>query len=231
MRGLGYPVLVCLMVVASGEAAAQNLLNNPSFDVDTSGWSASGPGFTRDTSLDAGPNPPFAAAKLINSTNVPFGTLFASQCVPVTGGASYSAYVSVYIFGRPTESGYATISANYYSGAGCSGPSVGGVQAPFVQSSGTTDAFVLTSVTGSAPPTAGSAQVMLFVNKTLATGIFEVDFDLAYFGPPLAPTPTPTPTSGPGSGPSLIPTADDGGLLLMALILAAAGFFFIVRVR
>jgi hypothetical protein len=212
----GYVFALLLVLVTAGTAAAQNLLVNPNFDSDVSGWSFTTPGtFTWDSTLDADSNPSSGSGRLENGSTVAFGTSFAAQCVAVTGGSNYDLMVQIRIPSGQTDSGYAMINVNFYNAASCGGSNVGGASSPQVLST-TTDTWVLSQVLNQAAPgTAVSAQVSLWTNKTEATGSLVVNFDNAAFGltGTLAPTPTPTPTLTPSptatatATPTTTPTA------------------------
>ena len=196
MKRKAYALALFLVLATAGTAAAQNLLVNPNFNSDVSGWSFTTPGtFTWDSSLDADSNPSSGSGRLDNTSPAAFGTSFAAQCVAVTGGSSYDFSAQIRIPSGQTDTGYAAVVANFYNAASCGGSNVGGTSTPQVLST-TTNTWVLSQVLAfAAPGTAVSAQVSLWVNKTEDTGSLVVNFDNAFFGLAGSPTPTATTTA------------------------------------
>ncbi len=244
-------LLVSVLAAVGGTAAAQNLLVNPNFDANVTGWSFTTPGtFTWDSSLDADSNPLSGSGRLDNTSPVAAGSSFAAQCVAVTGGSNYDFLAKIRIPSGQSQTGYANVVVNFYNAASCSGSNVGGTASPSVLST-TSDTWVQSQVLAfAAPGTAVSAQVNLWVNKAEANGSLVVNFDSAAFGPTgsIGPTPTPTPTATPTATPTVTPTASPtstatptaaavpvpatsrGGLLVLFALLAIAGFL-ILRTR
>ena len=93
------PAALLFAVTSSFTAAAQNLLTNPSFDSDGAGWTEGGwvDAVFRD---DVGS--PFAGGSGPGALEIFFfyrggGSNGVYQEVPVTGGETYSAALSVYM--------------------------------------------------------------------------------------------------------------------------------------
>jgi hypothetical protein len=121
-------MLICVVCCAAGPTAAQNLLQNPGFDHDLSGWDHML--YVSHVSDDGWPAP---GAMRISSDFC--CTQSASQCVPVVAGARYE-------FGAAFKRGPVVpgqvgdgigIDVFWHASADCSGPTLsGGTLAPEV---------------------------------------------------------------------------------------------------
>jgi len=176
MRRTSVVLLAALLltVLFSPSASGQNLLVNPDFDTDLSGWS--GPGVW--DSPDAFGSPSSGSATWIN-TFVSGGALYVMQCVELTPwveGYDLAGYGFV-PSGQP-GSGYTFLSVAFFSDAGCNTYLTGGSTA----GSSVLDSWTLLERTGWTPIGAASAQIAAGNQKT-APGDFQVWGDAIFFGP------------------------------------------------
>jgi hypothetical protein len=115
-----WPLLAAasLLVPRPLVAGVANILANPTFDMNVAGWAPSGPGtsvtFTTDFADTAHP----AGSALVVST-YPSSLAYIVQCVPITGGATYT--FSGHVLPRPGFQGFADVGVQFYTGASCSG--------------------------------------------------------------------------------------------------------------
>lgn len=180
-------LLLVVLILSSSTVLAQNLITNPDFTVDTSGWNFTTPGtFTRNGSLDADSSPMSGSGELANTSPLAFGSSFAGQCVSgITAGSNYDwgAMMRFDSANTQTASGRANVVVNFYDAALCGGSNVGGgTTADF--SSTNTDVWSQMEVLGFTAPTGSvTAWVSLFTVKTEDTGIMTVNFDNVVFGP------------------------------------------------
>lgn len=178
--------LIIIAFVAT-PGLAQNLLTNGDFAVDVLGWGFTTPGtFSFNGALDADSNPASGSGQLANTSPVPFGTSFASQCINgMFGGNSYDfgARIRFDSGNLQTATGRANIVVNFFDGPNCSGNNLGGSTTANVLSS-VTDVWTQAEVLGFvAPAGAVSVQVSLFTNKVEDTGTITINFDNVVFGP------------------------------------------------
>jgi hypothetical protein len=156
--------------------SAQNLLQNPNFDLDTSGWSVSGSGTA--TWINSGS--PTGGAIYLSATNTgPNVTAF--QCVAISapavidvGGRSYTA--SSFGNGSTTE-----MTVKFFSGTGCSGT----VLATIPVDTGTFDPpdnwFNRRVLTQSLP--AGTQSARVEISAGGGDGQMLIYYDTMVFGP------------------------------------------------
>jgi hypothetical protein len=108
------------------QPSAGNLIKNPGFDTDLSGWTID-PGATATwTSGDSG-NCPFSGAALVSQSDIPSRIW---QCVPISPSATYNFGVTIH-----TGTGfYAHCQVEVFGGSGCT-EGAGGVRiaADFIQ--------------------------------------------------------------------------------------------------
>ena len=107
-------VNVLVLLMFCGTLEAQNLLENPRFDDDLSGWTLSGAVLPVWDSFDAAASPTSGSAFITNaeedaSTHVDV----LSQCI-VTGANRYEWSVQVYIPGGQEQSGSVVLNYTFY---------------------------------------------------------------------------------------------------------------------
>ena len=173
------PLLPTLALALAAPAGA-NVLVNPGFDGDLSGWTVSLSGAAWD---------PLDVASSASSGSVVIAGAFgvASQCVPITG-TSYEAEASAFIPSTqpPSSFGLANVAVWFFGREGCAG-------IPFnllmgVQSQPAPDTWGLLSTGGDVPTGAQSALLRLQLQNVV--GDFAVHFDdasLAFVPAPGAP--------------------------------------------
>jgi len=164
---------LALMFVFTDGASSQNLLVNPDFNTDLSGWS--GPGLWDVP--DAFGSPSSGSATWINTFGAG-GAVYVTQCVelnPWIEGYDLAGYGLV-PSGQP-GSGYTYLSVAFFSDAGCSTYITGFSTAH----SSELDAWTLLSLTGWTPNGAASAQIAAANQKT-APGDVQVWGDAIFFG-------------------------------------------------
>jgi hypothetical protein len=168
-------MLVCLSM--AGSARANNLLVNPNFDVDSSGWAHGVAGVTHIA--DAGWPAP-GALRFENSTCC---TRAASQCVAVSGGASHEFGAA--LRQGPVAPGQAGdgigLDVFWYDNADCSHPALPGGEelAPIVDNAWE----VHMHVDAIAPETARSALVRIRQYNFAGLADFVSYADSAFFQP------------------------------------------------
>jgi hypothetical protein len=215
---LGLTALACLGMAQ--HAAAVNVLANPTFATDLSGWTvANSAGFgttTFDGALDANSNPASGSAETVAQfTGAGETGVFLQQCYETpTPGATYSYSGSVFIPGNQPTSGSGIVLVSFFNQPGCS--------AGFLSSSNqlTSTVGAWTLLTGSvvAPPGTQSIWFTFQTSKTQAGGNFQVNYDNAELDGP-----SPTTVS--------VPTLSFHGTLLLAALLCAAAAVYARRRR
>ena len=180
-------LLLVFLIFNSSTVLAQNLITNPDFAANTSGWNFTTPGtFTRNGSLDADSNPASGSGELANTSSVAFGTSFAAQCVSgIVAGNNYDwgAMVRFDSTNTQTASGRANVVVSFFNAAICGGSNVGGSTTANFPSTNT-DVWTQMEILGfTAPANSVSAQVGLWTVKTEDTGTMTVNFDNVAFGP------------------------------------------------
>lgn len=174
-------------------------LTNSTFDSGISGWSprAESDGGTPsaavswDAAYDAGNCGTSGAIRVQNdaiSGEDVRGAVnaIAYECVAITGTRTYGISVDIFIPPGQERDGIAFASATWFPEDGCTGIPQGNIATPTF---GHTDGWELAYFDGSAAPrTAVSAEVRLYVTKTIPgegqpdDGVFEAYFDNAVFG-------------------------------------------------
>jgi hypothetical protein len=180
-RGTVVVALLALSVAsAPGAAASTNLLTNPEFDTNTSGWQ--GPWIP----TDASGNPHSGAVRIVGSPG--FGT-YVSQCAPAAAGASYVAGGSAWIDSGLGAGDFAEVSLGFYASTDCTGSTLAFGGPALTSTTGSWTALALTAV---APALARSARVFLALNNSAASpGDLVVLFDHAFLREgACAPSPT-----------------------------------------
>jgi hypothetical protein len=197
-------------------AAAQNLIPDPTFSSGVSGWTVRAPDTTTAVSWNEGPGadgaPGFAR---LGGFQGP-GAAFATICLPVEAGTSYSwgGFLR-----RPMLSTTA-FSLSFFAGSACSGQFLLQVFGPTVVRDANPDAWYLRSGQDIVAPPLSVSVAFEVELLTIAGPSFSVDFDNVYFGRQ-------------GTGPPTefvsVPTLSGSAFLLLAAALAAAGAWHLTR--
>jgi hypothetical protein len=143
-------MLICVVCCASVPTQAQNLLQNPGFDHDLSGWDHML--YVSHVSDDGWPAP--GAMRLSSSFCC---TQEASQCIPVVGGARYE-FGAAFKLGpvAPGQAGDGIgIDIFWHTSADCSGPTLPGAMTLAPDVSTSWDFHLVPDLP--APATAGTA--------------------------------------------------------------------------
>ena len=109
-------VTILMVTIAASPAVAQNLVVNPNFDIDTSGWV--GPGVWDMLDVDGSPTSG-SATHVINSIGSA-GFAFELQCVildPMIVGYDFSVWT--YVASGQTATGYARVDLVWYTDTLC----------------------------------------------------------------------------------------------------------------
>lgn len=146
-------ITAALLVAATTQVAAQNLVVNPEFDTDFSGWYTSGSTWSAED-WQASPS----SGSVTNTNYYPHSTyLVAEQCIELTGPLATTYQLSAQIYlpsGQPTT-GYGRLSWGWFASPACTGW-VGGATARDVTAAGTWQAR---SVVSAPPPSAVSTRI------------------------------------------------------------------------
>jgi hypothetical protein len=159
----------------------ETLVKNPGFDTDISSWNADfgvneawlqsdGQGNSRSGSLDVA---------FVNTTGSPNSIVAgSSQCVQISGGASYLLAVQLQILNGGVSNGGAMLDFWSYASTDCSG-SIGDVfQGPLVPQAAT---WTTTMVSHQIPAAMHSVAVRLLALKPGNTQLLQVTFDNVLF--------------------------------------------------
>lgn len=151
--------LLCgaVLLAAAAPASAQNLLTNPDFDTDLTGWQDLSAAATHDNTVGAASGPGSALwSETIVGDSEGADLIVVSQCVSgVIPGATYQFGGTIAINDAPAG-GSALLAAQFFADGACSGLALEGVLAAPVTDVGP---FESTSGTIVAPPAAGSVIV------------------------------------------------------------------------
>lgn len=166
--------LSLLAVLLPTGAAAQNLVVNPDFDADLSGWTGNGVW----SSLDLVGSPSSGSAAWNNLNAGTSGGLYITQCIEISGvfeGYYFGSWA--YIPSGQAGTGVAGLSLTFYSDAGCTDylEGYGGSQTADL------DAWRHLSLEGWVPTGAGSATIGM-LNQKYGVGDFQTHHDSIHFG-------------------------------------------------
>jgi hypothetical protein len=197
-------------------AAAQNLIPDPTFSAGVSGWTIRPPATSTRLDWNEGAGADGAPGFARLSGFLGPGATFATICLPVEAGTTYSwgGFLR-----RPMLSS-TLFTLSFYAGPSCGDPFLLQVFGPPVVSNANPYIWYLRSGQDiAAPPLAVS--VAFEVDVIAAAGPpITVDFDNVYFGPQ-------------GTGPPVeavsVPTLSSSVFLLLAAALAAAGVWHLTR--
>ena len=215
MAALG-GLLALFLGLAASPLRAGNLVSNPGFDTDASGWTLTDAAWdgTRDAagSASSGSVRSFVTFRV----NACFDVL--TQCVTgLQGGTRYDFGGKILIPTSPnqTTGGQGTIGVQWYSGGCGSGP-LGESFGPLVDSTADADVWTASNSAGIAAPAGATSAFLIGRSCVLGQGNVEMFFDDML----LEPSPAFTPT---------VPTLDLPGLALFGLLLASRGLLALRR--
>jgi hypothetical protein len=160
-------------------AAAQNLLANPGFDQNLSGW-FTGNFDPQRSSLDANGSAHSGSAQANVAGGTPFGGTALHQCVPITAGTTYDFSFKVRM---ADPVGRLVGILQFFPNAGCNGASLSGNS--FTSQIGKPNSWHTVHFALTAPAGAVRASVQLSATNDL--GPQTILYDDVYFGP-AAPT-------------------------------------------
>ncbi len=240
---------LCLLLATAAPASAQNLIVNPDFASDLSGWTVPllplgwGVGWIGGGGAD-GPG----SVRISVNADVGANNVVLTQCVDVAPSSSYDFGAHVFLVGGLDRIPIGQLSVAWYTSAGCVNV-VGGALSSTTDT--TVDAWQSVSAAGQMSSAGAVSAMVSLIFQTPGSGtatLFYDDVYLAESGAAATPTPTPartpvaTPTSTPAAtstpaptatatpAPAPVPAAGRGGLLVLLVCVAAAGFL-ILRAR
>ena len=173
--------LAFAFVLTVSSAAADNLLSNPEFDTDLSGWDSFASWSTEDweSSLSSG------SATMTNSIPSTSSVTVVKQCLtPATLANGY--HLAGYILNPSGQSGegYGKLTLSFFSAADCDDPSfIIGYDTASVQQTGTWEQVELTQAT---PAEAVSMKVYVFLQKIGEPGAVQLFTDHLLLEPQAA---------------------------------------------
>lgn len=215
----GWAVLVLLLSVLfalPSPAAAQNLLANPHFDTDLSGWPINNGGVF-DGTRDANGSASSGSVGETITLGVLTGTFEVRQCVaPVTEGTSYDFGGKVLLTQAPTE-GQGTVTLLWWSSNDCS---TGILRIDSTSHVSTVGIWTPVSSTVVAPANAHSVAVSTELGTLSTGGTLQVNFDDMFFQ-----------VAGPPPPPARVPTLPAMGLLILSGLLATIAAWRLTRRR
>ncbi|MBZ5589341.1 MAG: carbohydrate binding domain-containing protein [Acidobacteriia bacterium] len=174
-----------------GTATAQNLLVNPGFDSDLSGWSIfPSSSYTVTWTPTKGANALGAAQIDVNAVAAQ-NTYVFQQCVTVSPSTNYDFGAHVKFPSGVAQIPTARLQVEWYTGGGCSGvdgssPSSSTVNSP--------DTWQNVTATSRMSPSGATGAKVSTVFQTPAGGTSQLWFDDIYFGPSGSTNPTGTNT-------------------------------------
>ena len=165
-------------VIVTLDPSKINYIKNPSFQVDTTGWSATNGSLAQVTTTA------FTGTTCLSATSNGSGllTAYASDYIPVTVGNYYSG--SIYVKDVNTATNY-TVSVKFYNGTTLITTAGGTITSPEIAVS--TSGWTRLSISGKAPVNATQALLYIQSTTTPISGRV-VYFDAAQFESTVAPT-------------------------------------------
>src|SRR5512146_2175278 len=114
--------IICALFFCCVTANAANLLANPHFDYRTTNWSALLSAYVQTdwSDVDALDSLSSGSIMITNSSQAPNSAVYVGQCVPVTGGTSYTFGAKSRIPPFQSTNGGAGLMVFFFSAAGCS---------------------------------------------------------------------------------------------------------------
>jgi hypothetical protein len=210
---------LCTLFAVSFAAPAfsQNLVVNPNFNTDISGWENSGLG-SFDSTMDANGSPSSGSVKGTFTFPIPsYGApAFIQQCISgITPGKSYDFGGKMRIQSAPGAGSQAFVFLIFRSGSTCSSAPIDvSISTPVT----TTGSWVAGSATVTAPAGAGSVDIQADFANGPTPGTMVVNFDDMFFQ--LSPGP---------AVPAAVPALSETMLIALALILGGFGALVLGR--
>lgn len=162
-------------------AWGQNLVVNPDFATDVTGWSAFTTAAIEWNSLDSGGSVASGSGVVTNLSTTPGDATGARQCVEgLTGSSFYRFVADILVPSAQTETGNAYLLVQWYAGAKCDGGGLGFVWTRYIQSF-TPDVWYTEPSYSQAPSAALSARLTLSVRKNEDLGTLRAHFDNVVF--------------------------------------------------
>lgn len=166
-------------------ARGENLVFNPDFDTDVSGWTAEPEVSIAWSAVDASLDPSSGSAEVTNSVAGPNDGRGMSQCldIVVVEGAEYDFGGKALIPDAQARTGSAQVGLRWYGDSNCMGSTVGPQPR---RSTDTIGAWIeLSALAEIAPAGAVSVEYVAFPSKVEAGGSLVAHFDDLYF--PITP--------------------------------------------
>lgn len=161
-------------------AWGQNLVSNPGFDTDVTGWSTGATATIQWDTLDTDSNPASGSALVTNlSTTADDATGARQNITGISGGEYYKMSADILIPGAQSETGRANLLIQWYDQADCAG-NVGLFSTSWVTDS-ITDVWLTSSGTALAPASVQCARLRLTVWKNEDSGTLDAHFDNVRF--------------------------------------------------
>ena len=172
--------LFLLALLMGASASDGQILNNTRFDTDVSGWSEPDMAIVVWDPLDADASLTSGSALVTNISDTAGDGTGARQCAEgIDEAVTYQVGARVYFPGGQTETGWAVILVQSYSGAACT-DFIDFELTSIVQST-STDAWLPVSASLVAPAGSQSVRVRLSVRKQEAAGSLAAHFDNVVF--------------------------------------------------
>jgi hypothetical protein len=174
-------ICVALMALATAAGAA-NLVVNPDFDTDASGWTSFGATISFDATMNQ-VGAPGSGAGLVTNPDPGFNQGVV-QCIAsgLSGGTSYDLGSWVYFASGQAGTGNAGIFATFFDQANCTGTQISSLFVnPYLPPP--SDTWTLLTVTGVAPAGSVSAWVYINVYNSGNSGSISAEYDGVRFGP------------------------------------------------
>jgi hypothetical protein len=204
-------VLMFAAAAIASPAFAVNIVTNPSFTGNTTGWNLN-PSTTYDAANDATGVPGSGSARLAFAAAGPSTTVAVDQCI-AAGPGSYTLGGKILIPNGQAVGGSGFVTVSFFSGGNCT---TGFLSFDSVSTS-TTGSFQTISKTTTAP--AGTTNIWITgQNSATGAGTHVVNYDDFVLDNGVVAS-----TAG------VVPTLGPGGLLALMAALAAAGFLVLRR--
>lgn len=158
----------------------QNLVSNPDFEADVTGWTTDPAATVLWSPLDADGNPLSGSAVVTNLSTTAGDSTGARQCIEdIVGGEFYRVAAEILVPGGQAETGGANLLVQWYADSGCFSQ-LGGVLTPWVTDA-TPDVWLTSVDTFAAPMGVQSARLRLSVAKDQVSGTLDAHFDNVEF--------------------------------------------------
>ena len=185
MAAFRFTILGVAILFVVSPTWSQNLVSNPDFDSDVTGWPPLSQASIVWASLDSSGSPVSGSAMVTNLSTTAHDGTGARQCINgLTGGQNYRVAADILIPSGQSESGDAYILVQWYDQPGCSSGFLGLFERPKILTS-TPDIWYTSASTGEAPPGTLAARFRLSITKQEAFGMVDAHFDHVIMEPAL----------------------------------------------